>query len=100
MLPAWQPIGDSLIPKRAELGTIGSFEFFQKKKLFFCISFEINNLFLHQSYLKSQLPVKLTWKKMQKLILYYSNKYKIPKVPSSAKRLIQADGWKALREEF
>ena len=34
--------------------------FFTNKKMFFCIFYQINNLFLHQSYLKSPLPVKLT----------------------------------------
>ena len=37
------------------------FHFFTNKKLFFCTFFQVNNLFLHQSYLKSPLPVKLTW---------------------------------------
>ena len=31
-----------------------------------CRKERINNLFLHQSYIKSPLPVKLTWWKMQK----------------------------------
>ena len=30
------------------------------KKIFFCTFYHVNNLFLHQSYLKSPLPVKLT----------------------------------------
>ena len=30
---------------------------------FFCIFYQVNNLFLHLSYLKSPLAVKLTWKK-------------------------------------
>ena len=34
--------------------------FFKYKKLFFCIFYQVNNLVLHQSYLKSPLPVKLT----------------------------------------
>ena len=34
---------------------------FNNKKWFYCIFHQINNLFLHQSYLKSPLPVKLTW---------------------------------------
>ena len=41
----------------SELGTFGIFYFF---KLIFCIFYQVNNLFLHQSYLKSPLPVKLT----------------------------------------
>ena len=36
------------------------FNFFNNKKLFFCIFYQVNNLFLHQSYLKIPLPVKLT----------------------------------------
>ena len=35
--------------------------FFTNKKWFFCTFYKVNNLFLHQSYLKSPLPVKLTW---------------------------------------
>ena len=31
------------------------------KNYFFCIFYKVNNLFLHQSYLKSPVPVKLTW---------------------------------------
>ena len=31
------------------------------KNDFFCTFYKVNNLFLHQSYLKSSLPVKLTW---------------------------------------
>ena len=52
--------------------------------MIFCIFYKVNNLFLHQSYLKSPLPVKLTWWKMQKIIFYYWKNSKIPKVPSSA----------------
>ena len=36
------------------------FNFFNNKKWLFCIFYQVNNLFLHQSYLKSSLPVKLT----------------------------------------
>ena len=51
----------------AELGTFGIFVIFSiKKKIFFM--FQVNNLFLHQSYLESPLSVKLTWWKMQKII--------------------------------
>ena len=32
---------------------------FNNKKLFFCIFYQVNNLFLHQSYLKSPLPDKI-----------------------------------------
>ena len=48
------------------------FNFFTNKKWFFCIFSKVNNLFLHQSHLKSPLPVKLTWQNMQKIIFYYS----------------------------
>ena len=34
--------------------------------MIYCIFYKVNNLFLHQSYLKSPLRVKLTWEKMQK----------------------------------
>ena len=37
------------------------FHFFNNKKWFFCTFYQVNDLFLHQSYLKSPLPVKLTW---------------------------------------
>ena len=37
------------------------FHFFNNKKLFFCTFYQVNNLFLRQSYLKSPLPIKLTW---------------------------------------
>ena len=36
------------------------FNFFNNKKWFFGIFYKVDNLFLHQSYLKSPLPVKLT----------------------------------------
>ena len=58
----------------AILGRAGHFQyfsFFNLKKLFFCIFYQVSNLFLHQSNLKSPLPVKLTWYKMQKIIFYY-----------------------------
>ena len=37
------------------------FNFFNKKKWIYCIFYKVNNLYLHQSYLKSPFPVKLTW---------------------------------------
>ena len=40
-------------------------------KILFSISYQVNNIFLHQSYLKSPLPVKQLDKKMQKIIFYY-----------------------------
>ena len=59
------------------------FNFFNNTIWYFCICYQVNNLFLHQSYLKSPLPVKLTWWKMQKIIFYYWKNLKTPKVPSS-----------------
>ena len=35
--------------------------FFNTKKWYFSNFYQVNNLFLHQSYKKSHLPVKLTW---------------------------------------
>ena len=67
------------------LGRAGHFRyffFFNNKKLFVCIFDKVMNPFLHQSYLKSRLPVKLTWWKSQKVIFYYWKKSKIPHVPS------------------
>ena len=52
------------------------FHFFNNKKWFFCILYKVDNLFLHQSYLKMPLPVKLTWQKMQKNHYLLLNKFK------------------------
>ena len=52
-------------------------------KMIFLHFYQIYYLFLHQSYLKSPLPVKLTWKKMQNIIFYHWKNEKIPNVPSS-----------------
>ena len=46
---------------KSELGTGIFFIFSIIKNDFFCTFYQVNNLFLHQSYLKSPLPVKLTW---------------------------------------
>ena len=46
--------------------------------MFFCIFYQVNNLFLHQSYLKSPLPVKLT---KVNLVKYAKNHFLL--VPSS-----------------
>ena len=59
------------------------FNFFNNKKWFYCTFYKVNNRFLHQSYLKSPLPVKLTWQKMQKIIFNLWKILKIPEVPSS-----------------
>ena len=46
----------------SELGTWGIFGIFSTiKNYFFAFFYVVNDLFLHQSYLKSPLPVKLTW---------------------------------------
>ena len=53
------------------------FNFFNNKKLFFCIlKNKVKNLFLHPPYLKSPLPVKLTWEKMQDIIFWLVEKLK------------------------
>ena len=36
------------------------FYFFNNKNNFFCIFYQVNNLFLHQSYIKGPLLVKFT----------------------------------------
>ena len=58
------------------------FYFFTHKKWYFCIFYKVNNLFLHQSYLKSPLPVKLATKNANNHFLLLK-KFKLPKVPSS-----------------
>ena len=60
-----------------ELGTWGIFEFFSIIKMIFLHFLKVNNLFLHQSYLKNPLPVKLTWWKMQKIIFFNWKNLKI-----------------------
>ena len=57
------------------------FNFFNNKKWFFFIFYTVDNLFLHRSYLKSPLPVKLTWSKVQKIIF-------TPEVLWSLKRVL------------
>ena len=49
------------------------FNFFNNKNDFYCTFYHINNLFLHQSYLKNPLPVKLTWYEKQKKHLSWKN---------------------------
>ena len=45
-------------PASAQLcAAVAFFNFFNNNKWFYCIFYQINNLFLHQSYLKP----KLTW---------------------------------------
>ena len=58
--------------------------FFNNKKWFFCIFYEVNDQFLNRSYLKSPLPVKLTWWKMKKIILCFWTNSKMPKVPKNS----------------
>ena len=47
------------VPGNIRAGHFGIFGIFSIKKNDF-IFYQVNNLFLHQSYLKSPLPVKLT----------------------------------------
>ena len=44
-----------------ELGTLGIFESFILQKMILLPFLQVNNLYLHQSYLKSSLLFKLTW---------------------------------------
>ena len=46
--------------------------------------YQVNNLFLHQSYLKSPLPVKLTWKKYKKSFFIIEKILKYRKCPALA----------------
>ena len=39
----------------------------------YCIFYQVDNLFLHQSYIKSLLPVKLTDKKCKKSVFVIDN---------------------------
>ena len=58
-----------------ELGTWGIFFIFSIiKNVFF---YQVNSLFLHQSYWKILLPVKLTWQKNPKNNFLLLNKFKI-----------------------
>ena len=50
------------------MGTFSIFEFKNNKKGFVCIFYQVNNLFLHRSYLKSPLPGKLTSTHMSSFI--------------------------------
>ena len=51
--------------------------------MFFFIFYQINNLFLHQSYLKKPTPSQINLIKNVRIIFYYWKNSKIPKVPSS-----------------
>ena len=44
--------------------------------------YQVNNLFLHQSYLKTPLPVKLTWKKCKKSFFIIGKFKKYRKCPA------------------
>ena len=52
-------VGDTLLGIYTELGTFSIFECFNNKKWFFCIFYQVNNLFLHQSYLKKPTPSQM-----------------------------------------
>ena len=47
--------------------------FFKDKNVFYCIFYKVNNLFLHQSYLKSVLQVKLTWQNAKNHFFNWKN---------------------------
>ena len=59
------------------------FSMIEKWYFFDVFLIKLITYFYHQSYLKSPLPVKLTWKKMKKIIFHHWKNSKIPKVPSS-----------------
>ena len=64
----------SFLPEKlAELGTFGIFEIFDNKKWFVCIFYQVNNLFLHQSYLKSPLPSQINLTKNAKKSFFTEN---------------------------
>ena len=66
----------------ARAGNFGIFlHFFTNKKWFFCIFYQVNKLFLHQSYLESHSN-KLEKKCKQSFLLLKI--WKIPKVPNPA----------------
>ena len=52
------------------------FVHFFNNKSFFCIFYQVNNLFMHQSYLKSPLPVNELDKKFQKSFFCYRKNFK------------------------
>ena len=75
------PEGTVCDPK---LGTFGIFEFFfNNKKWFFYIFYQVNNLFLRQSYFKSPLPIKLTDKKCKKSFFIIEKIKKFRKCPAT-----------------
>ena len=43
------------------------FNFFNIKKWFVTIFYQVNNLFLHKPYFKSPFPAKFTWQIMKKI---------------------------------
>ena len=57
------------------------------KNEFLGIFYQVDNLFLHQSYLKSPLPVKLTWYKMQKWFFIIEKIQKYRKCPAQLEML-------------
>ena len=62
------------------------FHFFNNRKWFCCTFYQVNNLFLHQSYLKSPAtPSQINLiKKSKKSFFIIEKNSKIPQVPSSA----------------
>ena len=59
-----------------------SVTFSMVKSDFFCIFYKVGNPFLHQSYLKSPLPVKLTYKKCKKSFIIREQIKKYLKCPA------------------
>ena len=52
------------------------YHFFNNKKWFFCTFYQVNNLFLHQSYLKSPIPSQINLTKKCKKSFLISEKIK------------------------
>ena len=79
------------------------FYFFNNKKWFFCTFYKINNLFLHQSYLKTPTPSQISLIKNARSHFLLLKKYlKKPKVPSSGLsiRFCRPKIWSTLISSF
>ena len=50
--------------------------------MIFCIFYQVDNLFLRQSYLKNPLPVKLAWYKMQTIVFIIEKIHKYRNCPA------------------
>ena len=90
----WRHRQARIVPRSVIIKVLGRAGHFRDFLIFSIIKndllhfYQINNLFLHHSYLKSQSPVKLTWWKMQKIFYYYQT----PKVPSSGQIIFKTRG--------